>query len=775
MTAVEQFLRSPVMKPLGWTLVQFCWQGAVVALQLAGMLLVLRRRSADARYLAACAALLLMAASPVVTLAFLTGGPDQAAVVPSNRTAAARTFTEGRTALTSPRSSAFPLTLPRSAEKLGAMRRLMGVVSHWAPSQVLEPALPWMVAAWLIGILLLCLRLLGGWRVVQRLARRETRPVQEWLQGRAEELARRLGVRRSVDLLESALVEVPTVLGCVRAVVLVPASALTGLSPQQLEALLAHELAHIRRYDYLVNLIQTTVETLLFYHPAVWWVSHQIRAERENCCDDLAVAAIGDRLTYARALAALEELRAAPTRLALAGSGGDLLARIRRILGLPSGQTDPAPAWLAGTVLLPLLLAAASMPHASTDGESPRHPRRSHGSAPIISMRSVEAPTNQSDSLPSDTARRDAASPRALQGDARRLRTALPLPKVVRAGQTMVHPSPQVPSRSGATPASPVGVIRPDTGFRIAGGRGQSELLSKAITVRPIRVPRDDAFEADSQQAAAAPIQAGPVLTRRADAAPAASRSEGSHPRSMDLTRVNLSGADLKGLDLTEVSLKGAPLSTVDLSGLDLTGKDLSHADLSGANLTGTRLAGADLTEANLSGADLTNADLSHCKSTGANLSGASLHGTRLAGMDLTRVDLSGADLRGLDLKEVRLAGAALSGADLAGWDLSRQDLSRVDLSGANLTGTRLVGAVLTDANLSGANLTDTDLSHARMSGANFSGARLHGTRLVGVDLAHVNLSGADLSGLKLTGVDLAGVPLPAVSLAGRNLIGGFP
>ena len=123
-------------------------------------------------------------------------------------------------------------------------------------------------------------------------------------------LARRLHLTRRISLLESRLVDVPTVVGWIKPVVLLPVSALAGLSAEQLEAILAHELAHIRRHDYLVNLLQTLVETLLFYHPAVWWLSGRIRAERENCCDDLAVSLCGDPVTYASALADLEALPA---------------------------------------------------------------------------------------------------------------------------------------------------------------------------------------------------------------------------------------------------------------------------------------------------------------------------------------------------------------------------------------------------------------------------------------------------------------------------------
>ncbi len=128
--------------------------------------------------------------------------------------------------------------------------------------------------------------------------------------------------------------------GWIRPALLLPAATLAGLTPQQLEAVLAHELAHILRYDYVVNMLQTVVETLLFYHPAVWWASGRMRQERELCCDDLAVSACGDALCYARALTRLERLRVgAPAHagLALGSTGGSLLYRIRRIMGEVSG------------------------------------------------------------------------------------------------------------------------------------------------------------------------------------------------------------------------------------------------------------------------------------------------------------------------------------------------------------------------------------------------------------------------------------------------------
>jgi capsular polysaccharide biosynthesis protein len=192
----------------------------------------------------------------------------------------------------------------------------------------------WLAAFWLGGVLTLGSRLVLGWWQVQRLRTRQTAPVEEiWLE-RLLALKARLGVSRPVALLQSALVETPTVIGWLRPVILLPASAVTGLGVAQLESILAHELAHIRRNDYLVNLFQRVVETFLFYHPAVWWISKCVREEREICCDDLALQVCESREVYARALSSLEEFRSCPPGMALAASGGNLVARIRRVLGV---------------------------------------------------------------------------------------------------------------------------------------------------------------------------------------------------------------------------------------------------------------------------------------------------------------------------------------------------------------------------------------------------------------------------------------------------------
>ena len=147
------------------------------------------------------------------------------------------------------------------------------------------------------------------------------------------------------------------VLGHFRPVILLPVGLLVGLPPGQVEAILLHELAHIRRYDYLVNVWQRLVEGLMFYHPLVWWISSVIRTERENCCDDMAVAITGDAHAYAAALAALEQTRCSGYEPAVAAGGGSLVKRIRRLL-YPKGPYGAGTPLFAAVVVMAAAAAA---------------------------------------------------------------------------------------------------------------------------------------------------------------------------------------------------------------------------------------------------------------------------------------------------------------------------------------------------------------------------------------------------------------------------------
>ena len=322
------------MQVLGWALVHSLWQEALVAVGLAALLAILPARAARIRYALAVMTLALMVALPIWTALRLHHPAPQAATSAWMTDFFART--PARALLPTAAVEPGRLEVGQADVTLGAAR--------WRAA--FEPALPWVVALWLGGVLLLSLRLASGWRTAQRLVTVGTRPAPPRCVEALGRLATLLGITQSVRVLESAIVRVPAVIGWLRPVILLPASALTGLTPQQLDALITHELAHVRRYDYLVNLVQSVIETLLFYHPAVWWVSKRVREEREHCCDDLAVAVCGDPHAYATALVGMEGLRAPSPAFAVAASGGSLLNRIRRLVAPSSAEIFPG--WVAG-------------------------------------------------------------------------------------------------------------------------------------------------------------------------------------------------------------------------------------------------------------------------------------------------------------------------------------------------------------------------------------------------------------------------------------------
>lgn len=355
MGPLNSLLPEALTWQLGWTLVHFIWQGAFIAAGTATVFAALRGRSAQARYVAGCAGLLIMLATFVATLALVPPASPTAAAAGSGREPAwVSDAGHGRFEPGSGASgSGSPPVAGQNFQSVNSGRGLSDgaavAMKHLLASG--ERLLPWLVFAWLAGLTVLSLRLTGGWFQLRSIRRRWVEPAGEELLRAANRLAHRLNIRRHVAIFVSPASESPWTLGWLRPVVLIPSVALTGLTPGQLSALLAHELAHVRRYDYLANIVQNLIETLLFYHPAVWWLSRRVRMEREHCCDDLAVAACGDRVGYARALTEMEALRGSPA-WALAASGGDLADRVRRLVGGSVPRQGRAAGWAAGLLAL---------------------------------------------------------------------------------------------------------------------------------------------------------------------------------------------------------------------------------------------------------------------------------------------------------------------------------------------------------------------------------------------------------------------------------------
>lgn len=300
---------STMLFTLGWTLVHFLWQGAAVGVLYALLRHLLRDKSPLSRYNLALGTLMALAVLPIITFIYLShaSAGSNAVVTLNNLTTASAIEVRPNTTTLTP---------------------WFNMANLW-----LKPLLSWTALLWFFGVLIMSVRIGYGWKHARYLRRTaDFTPLPQW-NTIVKDLSIQLGIHKLVRLAVSLNVRVPSVIGWLKPVILLPPSVLSGLTPLQIELILAHELAHVRRCDYLWNLLQITVETLLFYHPVVRWVSNQVRIEREQCCDDIVVALHGNPVAYARALTELEGLRNPQGALLLGANGGQVLDRIHRLLG----------------------------------------------------------------------------------------------------------------------------------------------------------------------------------------------------------------------------------------------------------------------------------------------------------------------------------------------------------------------------------------------------------------------------------------------------------
>ncbi len=339
MNIFAMLLDSPFIHRLGWTLVHFLWQGAAVGLIYLCLRHLLKGRSPQARYHLALGTMAVLAALPVITFLHLAG--SVAGVDPQLAVHAVNTVTA------SPAHSS--AAVQNSAA--GMQFSVAGMLRHW-----LQPLIPWAVPLWLLGVCIASIRVFRSWRNAYRISSTATFIHLEDWQTKVQQLCLQFGIRKVVRLAVSAGVVVPSVIGWLKPIILIPPSTLAGLTPKQMELILAHELAHICRQDYFWNLLQVAVETLLFYHPVVGLISRQARIERDLCCDDMVVGLHGNALAYARALTELETLRQPQKALLLGADGGQMFNRIQRLLCLRAQATPVF--WLPLLVLSGLLLAA---------------------------------------------------------------------------------------------------------------------------------------------------------------------------------------------------------------------------------------------------------------------------------------------------------------------------------------------------------------------------------------------------------------------------------
>jgi beta-lactamase regulating signal transducer with metallopeptidase domain len=291
------------------------WQGALLAVFATVVLALMARRSAAARHVVGLALLGAMLLAPIATFVLARQGPSLAPLTGSSKV---------------------PLVL-RGSDWLAVIAPL----------------------AWLVGAGIMLVRQIGGWRAVIALSHAShAEPPRAWVP-RFAELRSALGIDREVAVRSSRGGASPFTARAVRPVIWLPAPRWSELPPDQRTALLAHELAHVRRRDWLWNGVQRAVEALLFFHPAVWWLGRRVRQERELACDDLAVAACGDPLALAEGLAALAGPRRSAPALALTARSGSVVVRVRRLLDpTPPRPSVRAPLGLVGLLGAGLALAA---------------------------------------------------------------------------------------------------------------------------------------------------------------------------------------------------------------------------------------------------------------------------------------------------------------------------------------------------------------------------------------------------------------------------------
>jgi beta-lactamase regulating signal transducer with metallopeptidase domain len=495
------------MQALGWTLVHFCWQAAVIALLYRMLDLVFARSRSSVRYALALTAMISMFVVAVATLGYeemrlmLDSGSSIVQAAPTPHALIGHGI-------------AAPVA-PHGASSATASRDMVSSIAQMVPMSLVR-WMPWIDAMWLAGVLILSLRTVGGWMVIRRLRLSSMVEIPENIRCAFDRLAQRMGIARRIDLMVCERISGPLAMGVFRSVVLLPVSALTHLSPDQLEVVLAHELAHIRRGDYLWNMIQTAVETLFFFHPAVWWLGGHLRQQRELCCDDVALGCCSDPVVYATALLRLEEQRGSRLQLAMAldghGSGSGLKARIIRILdGSPGDATERrrelGPLSLVGVSAM-LGLFFLPLPHVLADHAKPPHLL---AAAIYPSPRSHIEGTGETKCAPK--AAFTLQSPKApVAAVAPHVAVATPSPspaaKPVPAVAPVASPSPAaLPAVAAPAPAVlPAVVISPRTAVMV------SATISQAYNV----MPRASTMSFAMSQAAAAAAKSDYITEMRA-------------------------------------------------------------------------------------------------------------------------------------------------------------------------------------------------------------------------------------------------------------------
>ncbi len=309
-----EFAGDQIIHAVNWTLIHSLWQGMILSVVAGSVVFFTKKSSPSIRYNLLTATLFIF----ILTV----GATFSIQIVKANEVENAVQTIPSYQIITS-ESSIQPSAVENKLAAIGKAVRFFNANANW------------IVLTWLSIMVLQFIRLTAGLYGVHQLKRKQILPAGEYWNNRIVELSKQLQINKRVQLLQSGIARMPAVIGYFKPIILFPAGMLASLPPNEVEAILIHELAHIHRKDFLVNVLQHIIEIVFFFNPAVWWVSALIKSERENCCDDIAVSQTDSKQNYIRALLSFEQFNlplAYPLANAFAGEKNHLMNRIKRII-----------------------------------------------------------------------------------------------------------------------------------------------------------------------------------------------------------------------------------------------------------------------------------------------------------------------------------------------------------------------------------------------------------------------------------------------------------
>jgi beta-lactamase regulating signal transducer with metallopeptidase domain len=742
MSFLYRILSDRIIEALGLTIIHSLWQGALIAMVLGMLMFFTRKFTSVTRYFLSVTALAFMLICPVYTF-IKNYNPEPAA---NNSTYADRLSD-------TPALKRDITTASENNEIIaeGHTAKLKSVPLK----DFFNRHFPLIVTIWFAGIIFFTLKFIGALAYTQRLKYYRISQISEDWQKKTRLLCKKLNIGKAVKIYKSALAKVPMVIGLIKPVILLPVSAFTGLSPKQLESIIAHELAHILRRDYIINLLQSVVEILFFYHPAVWWINNVIRTERENCCDDIAIAQTGDSTDYARALASIQEHLLLNKSLALsaAGNKNKLLKRIKRLLNQPKMKTNFIEGFTASCIILIGIFMIVLNANAITD-------RNTEPSSQARVISSISGEPDSTVVLDDLQDLEDLENAEEIEEEATEAAEAAEAAEEVEEtaeGAAEVEEATAAAAAEAAEAAEEVPPLSPDeiTEEIISGiEQGIIEMDLDMIVDEAMAGIQAGLHEMDINAIVREAIRGTNEGIQNADIDLIINEALIGIQAAMENMDLNAIVAEaLKGVNKAQIKKEikaekrenfyddddtDCPTFVGNAEHLALLKMGTSYWNKWRAenakekvDLRGACLNEAILTNMNLSDAFLQNINLKEAVLDGTDFSRANLEAANLKEASLSQVVFSETNMNGINLKEVELKNINLSKSILTSANLKEIAMYSVDLSNADLRGANMKEASLKDVDFSKADLRGADLSEAAINGCKFDGVIIDSTTLL--------------------------------------------